>query len=336
MSEKIKVLIADDHPVVRAGISSFLKAAQDLSVVGEAVDGRRAVEMARFLRPDVILMDLKMPRLNGAEATAEILTTQPDIQVVILTGSGFEELAFTAIRAGAVGYLTKTASFEQVLQAIRQVHRGELALDPEITRHLLTSRSPEALPLDSRQRPRILPLGDGPGVIGGKSHRTLTPRQVQIVRWLTKGCRSQEIATLLGVSESTIRSHLSHIFKNLGLESRLDLLRALRQVRRGEPSPLPREVVEQLRSPATSAFRPAEKTLVTNQQSLPSEPLTRRETEVLACLAKGLSNQQIADRLHIAEATVRTHVSRLLKKLGATNRVEAALYALHQEETRPP
>jgi len=312
MGDKIEVMIADDHPVVREGIASFLKTVEDVIMAGEARDGREAVEMAQLLQPDVILMDLKMPRMNGVEATREILASQPGLQVIILTAGGFEDLVFAAIRAGAVGYLTKTANFEEVLHAIRQVYRGELALDPEITRRLLTSPLSNPPPPSSRALP-----DDRPATSEEMSRPPLTRRQVEILSCLGKGLNSQQIAGRIGVLDSTVRSHISHIFTNLGIDGRSDLLRALRQVRRGEPSLLPRGVVEQLKTQAKSTLPPP-------------ETLTQREIEVAIWLAKGLSNQQIGNRLYIAESTVRTHVSRLLKKLELTNRVEAALHALRQ------
>ncbi len=315
MGETIEVLIADDHPVVRAGISLLLMGAEDITVLGEASDGREAVDMTRLLKPDVVLMDLMMPRMNGVEAIGELQASHPDVRVVILTGSGADAMVFTAIRAGAVGYLTKDAGSGAILRAIRQVHRGELALDPAITRKLLRSPPPET-PL-----PGATPSPESPAAAAqAESRPKLTRRQIEILRWLAKDLSSQQIATRIAVSESTVRSHISHILASLGLASRTDLLRALRQAHRGEPSPLPRSVVEQLESPAASA----------PPLSPPSITLTQREIEVAAWLARGLGNQQIGERLCISEATVRTHVSHLLKKLGLANRVEAALYALRQ------
>jgi DNA-binding NarL/FixJ family response regulator len=319
VGDKIKILIADDHPVVRLGVLSFLTTVEDLNVVGEASDGREAVDLAQVLRPDVILMDLKMPGMNGVEATREILAHQPGLRVIILTSSGFEELVFAAVRAGAVGYLAKTGSFEEVLHAIRRVHRGELVLDPEIIRGLLRNQGNTI----------IVPTSVASDTGWTTAHQeimkpSLTKRQIQILRRLAEGLNSQQIAGRIGVSESTVRSHISHILTKLGLEGRSALLRALRQARSGGACPLPQDVVDCLgfkgQPPAQSATHEPES----------SATLTQREIEVTTWLARGLSNQHIGNRLHISEATVRTHVSRLLKKLGLSNRVEAALFALRQ------
>ena len=325
--ERLRVLITDDHPVIRAGVSSFLKAAEDLVVVGEAADGREAVEMAGRLKPDVILMDLLMPRMNGVDATCEILATQPETRIVILTGTEFEEESFhTVIRAGAVGYLTKGIDTDLLLQAVRRADRGELALDPGITSYLVTRRFPGSLPTPPPATPSPPKTG-----ANAKECSVLTPRQIEILRGLAQDRSSRDIATGLGVSESTVRSHLSRIFKSLGLEGRLDLLRALRRIQRGEPSALPREVAEQLRVPSPSTPSSNREATVVPRDSPLLETLTQRESEVLSLLAEGLTNQQIADDLYISEVTVRSHVSRLLKKLGLKNRIEAAFFLLRRE-----
>lgn len=314
MGGKIGVMIADDHPVVRAGISSFLSTVDHVIMAGEAKDGREAVDMARVLRPAVILMDLRMPRMNGVEAIREILASQPDVRVVILTGSGFESLVIAAIRAGAVGYLNKDANCEKILDAIQRVHCGKLVFDPAITRELSTSlhmAAPDAMVSHHGQAASSVEI----------SRTTLTPRRLEILRCLAQNLSNQQIASRLRVAASTVRSHLSQLSNGLGFEGREDLLHALLQARRGEPSPLPRAVAEQLeiqlgaRSSRTSPL---------------VERLTRREIEVAAWLAKGLSNQQIGDQLSISETTVRTHISRLLKKLSLVNRVEVAIYALRR------
>ncbi|MFL6233648.1 MAG: response regulator [Thermoanaerobaculia bacterium] len=203
----IGVLVVDDHLIVRKGVRALLMDAENITVVGEAADGLEAVTEARRLRPQVILMDLKLPGLDGVQAIREILAEQPNVGIVVLTGADADEQILAAVEAGALGYLAKTAERESFLLAIARVARGELWLPPRLTRKLL--------------------------------------------------------------------GHL-------------------------KPRP----------------------------SSSPAEPLTGRETSVLNLLAKGRTNQQIAQELSIAEATVRTHVSHILDKLGASNRVEAALHAL--------
>lgn len=205
----IRVLVADDHPVVRQGTRVLLLDEGDIEVVGEASNGREAVDKALELEPDVVLMDLRMPELDGVAAIRALTERAPAIRVLLLTGEAVDERTFDALEAGALGYLSKTARREEFLTALRKVSRDEPSLPPEITRRLLA--------------------------------------------------------------------------------------------RLGQPE-----------SPAAE---------------LP-DPLTERETEVLKLVASGLSNRGIAEELHVSETTVRTHVSRILGKLGVKNRVQAALFAL--------
>jgi DNA-binding NarL/FixJ family response regulator len=207
MGDPIRVLVVDDHFVVRQGVRALLVDAGDIAVAGEAVDGPDAIEKARRLAPQVVLMDLNLPLLDGVEATRTILAEQPDMKVVALTGSDVDGQVLAAVEAGALGYLAKTSGREEFLEAIRQVAEGNPWLPPRLTRKLLAHLKP----------------------------------------------------------------------------------------------------------------RPAAET---------PEPLTEREREILALLARGWSNRRIAETLHIAEMTVRTHVSHVLGKLGVSNRVEAALHAL--------
>ena len=208
MNEPVRVLIVDDHFVVRKGVLALLGDATDILVAGEAADGHQAVAEARRLAPQVILMDLKLPGLDGVEATRAILAERPETGIIILTGIDVGEEVVAAVKTGALGYLAKTSPREDFLEAIRCVARGEAWLPPHLTRRLLT---------------HLKPRPDGPA---------------------------------------------------------------------------------------------------------DSEPLTHRESEVLALLARGWSNGRIARDLSISEVTVRTHVSRILDKLGVSNRVEAALHAL--------
>jgi NarL family two-component system response regulator LiaR len=206
----IRVLIVDDHAIVRKGTQALLAEVADIEMVGEASDGREAVEKAEALRPDVILMDLVMPVMDGIEATRQITESLPGSRVLALTSFAADDKVFPAIKAGALGYLLKHAEPEELIVAIRQIYRGEPSLHPSIAR----------------------------------------------------------------------------------------------------------KVLREMRQPA--------------QQPLTTDPLTEREVEVLSLVAQGMSNQQIADQLSIAEVTVRTHVSNILSKLHLANRVQAALYALRE------
>jgi NarL family two-component system response regulator LiaR len=208
--ETIRVLVVDDHTIVRKGTRALLAEVADIQVVGEAGDGQEAVDQAEALRPDVILMDLVMPIMDGIEATRQITSNHPDTRILALTSFAADDKVFPAIKAGAIGYLLKHADPEELVDAIRQVYHGEPSLHPSIAR----------------------------------------------------------------------------------------------------------KVLHEMR-------RPTEKTLT-------PDPLTEREIEVLHLVAQGLSNQEIADQLSIAEVTVRTHVSNILSKLHLANRVQAALYALRE------
>lgn len=210
MSQAIRVLIVDDHTIVRKGIRALLAEIADLDVVGEAADGQEAIAQAARLRPDVILMDLAMPRMNGIEATRKIKAQQPESRILVMTSFATDEKVLPAIKAGAQGYLLKESAPDDLVQAIHQIYRGESSLHPVIARKVL-----------------------------------------------------QELA---------------------------------------HPSDRP---------PAT-------------------DPLTEREVEVLGLVAHGLGNEDIAEKLHITPATVRTHVSHIMSKLYLANRVQATLYALRE------
>lgn len=210
MEEPITILIADDHPLIRQGLQVVIEAQPDLRLVGEAVNGGQAVQLAQALHPDIIIMDLKMPVMDGLSATREISLTVPRAQVLILTSFPDDENVYAAIKAGAVGFLLKDASAEYLLDAIRTVQGGESVLHPAIARKLM------------------------------------------------------------------------------------------------------REIKEPSRLPPTT------------------DPLTARELEVLACMAQGMSNRQIAQQLSVSVRTVSSHVRSILDKLHLANRTQAALYAVEQ------
>ncbi len=210
----IQVLIVDDHGIVRKGTRALLDRIPDFVVVGEASNGKEAVAQAKALQPDVILMDLMMPEMDGIEAIGLITASQPDCRILALTSFAADDKLFPAIKAGALGYMLKDADPEDLIQAIHQVYRGEPSLNPSMARKVL-----------------------------------------------------QELG------------------------------------RPAKPAPTP--------SPGP-------------------DPLTERELEVLQLVAKGLTNQQMADQLSVAEVTIRTHVSNILSKLHLANRVQATLYALRE------
>lgn len=211
MTDKIRVLIADDHLVVRKGIQFLLSTEDDIDVIGEVADGAEAVARAEALKPDVILMDLVMPEMDGIEATREIAARQPGTRVLVLTSFAADDKVFPAIKAGALGYLLKDSSPDDLVQAIRRVHRGEPSLEASIARKVLTEMA---------GGPKK-PLSDDP----------LTERELDILRLIARGCSNKEIAEQLVIADITVRTHVSNILGKLHLASRTQA--ALYAVREG-------------------------------------------------------------------------------------------------------
>ena len=210
MSKPIRVFIADDHAIVRKGIRALLSTEPDVDVVGEAGDGARAVERVLALRPDVTLMDLVLPGMEGTEAIARIRTTWPEARILVLTSFVTDEKVLPAIRAGARGYLLKDSSPEDLVRAIRQVDRGESPIDPSVAGRIMSALS---------QAASATPATDG-----------LTTRELDVLREVARGYSNQEIAAHLSLSEATVRTHISHILSKLGLASRTQAtLYALRE-----------------------------------------------------------------------------------------------------------
>ncbi|RUR01958.1 response regulator [Labedella endophytica] len=190
----IRVLVADDHPIVRGGIIALLTAAHDIEVVGESADGLSAVAEAIRLAPDVVLMDLRMPGLNGDEATGRILSAAPGVRVIILTTYETDANILTAMEAGASGYLLKAAPQEEILAGVRSVARGEVALSPSIAATLVR---------------RV-----------GRPSVTLSPRETEVLRLVADGLSNPEIAKRLFLGEATVKTHLLHAFEKLEVNDR--------------------------------------------------------------------------------------------------------------------
>lgn len=206
----IRVLIADDHTIVRRGIRALLSTEAGMEVVGEASDGLETVEKAESLHPDVILMDLVMPRLNGIEATRQITERHANIRILVLTSFTADDKVFPAIKAGALGYLLKDSDPEELVQAIRQVYHGESSLHPAIARKVLRE-----LGHPSDRPPPTDPL---------------TERELEVLRQVAQGLSNREIADQLVINEATVRTHVSNILGKLHLASRTQAaLYALRE-----------------------------------------------------------------------------------------------------------
>lgn len=192
----IAVMLVDDHRLVRAGLQSLIDATDDLSVVGTASDGAEAVVLAEMLRPDVVLMDLSMPGIDGIEATRRLLAVHPAAQVLVLTSFSDRAKVVAALDAGAVGYLLKDAEPPELLRGIRAVVRGESPLDPRAARVLLESRA------------------GAPGVTA------LTAREREVLAMLVQGMANKQIARAMGITESTVKAHLTSIFGRIGVPDR--------------------------------------------------------------------------------------------------------------------
>ena len=198
----IRVLVADDQRVVREGLVLLLELLGGIEVVGAAADGEQAMALAADLRPDVVLMDLRMPRLDGVAATRRLRERDPGARVTALTTYDDEHSVMEAVRAGARGYLTKDAGAEEIRQALEAVVRGEAAIDPAVQHHLL-----DALATGGPASAGTLPDG-------------LTPREAEVLSLIAEGLSNAEIAHRLVVSEATVKSHINHLFTKIGARDR--------------------------------------------------------------------------------------------------------------------
>ncbi|WP_274560945.1 response regulator [Streptomyces spiramyceticus] len=201
----IRVLIVDDQIMVREGFTVLLNAMPEIEVVGEAVNGREAIAQVAALRPDVVLMDIRMPELNGIEATREIVAADADAKVLVLTTFDLDEYVYQALRAGASGFLLKDASARQLADGVRVVASGEALLAPTVTKRLISEFSKLA---EAPRPPALAQIGD------------LTERETEVLVLIAQGLSNAEIASHLVVAESTIKTHVSRILVKLGLRDR--------------------------------------------------------------------------------------------------------------------
>ena len=212
----IRVLIADDQPVIRDGLAMLLGLIDDIEIVATAADGIEAVERAGAERPDIVLMDLRMPRLEGADATRQILAAHPETRVLVLTTYADDQFLFPALQAGARGYLTKDATAEEIEHAIRALIAGQTHLDPAVQQRLVTAV-----------------LDQGPPTPGGEPTPTsalslpdeLTPREIEVLKLIADGLSNSEIADKLVLSNATVKTHINRIFYKTGARDRAQAVR---------------------------------------------------------------------------------------------------------------
>ena len=202
MTESIRIVIADDHPVVRQGLATVLSQEEDLEVVGQAENGAEAVAQARKLHPDIILMDLQMPEMDGVEAIQKIKMESSDIGIIILTTFDTDDYIFRGIEAGARGYLLKDSPPDDVLKAIRTVYKGESLIQPRVASRLIDRFS---------QLSRA-----------SATEEVLSAREVQVLQLIAKSAANKEIANELFIGESTVKTHIIHIFNKLGVKGRTE------------------------------------------------------------------------------------------------------------------
>jgi two-component system, NarL family, response regulator NreC len=205
---KIRILLADDHTILRAGLKLMLNAQPDMEVIGEAQDGRQAIREARRLQPDIVLMDITMPDINGIEATREIKKVAPDVKVLILTMHEHDEYIFQALRAGASGYMLKEAADTELITALHVIRSGQFYLSP---------MAQSVMVGDYLQRVRTGEEKD--------SYSTLTEREREILKLVAEGYTNNQIAERLVISPKTVDTHRTHIMDKLNLHSRAELVK---------------------------------------------------------------------------------------------------------------
>ena len=205
--DKIKVLLAEDHIVVREGTRELIRHEPDMEVVGEAGDGEEAVELTSKLRPDVVIMDISMPKLNGIEATKQIKALHPDMAVLILTAYDNDQYIFALLEAGAAGYLLKNVRGRELIDAIRAVHAGESVLYPTVARRVISHL--------------VSPVS---GTTEAKTIEPLSKREMEVLKLATRGISNKDIAKELFLSPRTVQAHLGNIFNKLGVGSRTEAI----------------------------------------------------------------------------------------------------------------
>lgn len=203
MADRIRILVVDDHAIVRDGIKLIMETVDELEVVGEAGNGREGLEQAEALKPDVVLMDLRMPEMDGLTTIKHLREDQPEIAIIILTTYNEDDLMYQGLQLGAQGYLLKDVDRQTLIRTIKAAAQGETLLQPEILQRIMSQGG-------------VQPSG----VKGRVGDTNLTERENEVMRGVAAGERNKEIAYRLGISERTVKAHLTHIFNKLGVDSR--------------------------------------------------------------------------------------------------------------------
>ncbi|ROP78426.1 LuxR family two component transcriptional regulator [Frigoribacterium sp. PhB107] len=216
----VRTLVVDDHPIMRQGLTAMLTATPDFEVVGQASDGVEAVELATELRPDLVLMDLRMPRLDGVAATEAVLRDVPTARVVVLTTYESDDAILGAVEAGASGYLLKAAPEEELLAGLRSVVAGQVALAPSMAALLVGRARRTASQADASGSEGAGGAAAAADGSSGSTPTPLSPRETQVLVLVAEGCSNREIGLRLFVGEATVKTHLQHVFEKLGVGDR--------------------------------------------------------------------------------------------------------------------